>query len=213
MLRQKEIIEDLRRKTAKLERSNDILEGKVSDKDREAQESRKRADEATYEMNKVLKENVAVSEGAMRKEQRVESTVNTLKDVQVLLKNAESKIESQKREAVGDKKKISELKAMNQDLKNKFDGLMALRRKTERECIHNEEELKKRGKELEAQSHKMEGLARELEDSNKKNEHLKKTISKVCDIVTRSLWRSWTFYRSRTRRRGTCSTGKRWLRP
>jgi DNA repair exonuclease SbcCD ATPase subunit len=199
----------LRRKTAKLERNNDILEGKVSDKDRDAQEFRKRADDATYEMNKVLKQNVVVSEGALRKDQRVESTVNTLKDVQVLLKNAETKIESQKKESIVDKKKISELKAMNQDLKNKFDGLMALRRKTERECINNEEELKKRGKELESQSHKMESLARELEDSNKKNEHLKKTISKVWLVVIRSWSRSWMFYRFRMRRQDTCSTARR----
>lgn len=177
--RQTDLIDDLRKKVARLERQNDVLEKRFNDKDRDLQEAKRRADEAALESKRLLQENVRVSEELSKKEGRLQATVATIREVQVLLKSAEAKIESQKKESSTDKQLVQDLRQMNSDLKNKFEGLLALRRRTERDCALNEGkvlEKQKANTELELQ---VGSAQKKLDEANDQNEQLKRTIEKV----------------------------------
>lgn len=177
--RQKDLIDDLRKKVLRLENANDSLETRCAAKDREILELKKRAEDAESESKKRLKEGLKNGEEATRKEEKLQNTITTLKEAQALLKSAESKITSQQKEITTDKQLINDLKQMNQDLKNKFEGLLSLRRRTERDCALHEGTAIERQKANDNLAHENQSLKKKLDESLEKNEHLKVTIEKV----------------------------------
>jgi chromosome segregation ATPase len=177
--RQKDFIEDLRKQVTRLEKQNEVLESRVNDKDREIQDFRRRALDAETSAKRNLHGSLKSGEELAKKEDRLHSTVTALKDAQALLKVAEGKIESQKKEIASDKQQITDLRQMNVDLKNKFEGLLALRRRTERDCAMNEGKTLEKQKQLDEAQFNNENLAKKLEEANEKNEQLKSAIEKV----------------------------------
>lgn len=186
MRRQKEFIDDLRKQVARLEKQNEVLEGRVNDKDREIQECRRRAVDAETQAKRNLQGNIRSGEELAKKDDKLGSTIAALKDAQALLKVAETKIEGQKKELATDKQQIKDLKKMNTDLKNKFEGLLALRRRTERDCALHEGKTLEKQKQLEDANFNNENLAKKLEEANDRNDQLRQTIEKVRVILSAS---------------------------
>lgn len=182
--RQKDLLDECRLKIAKLEHQNDQLEARLADRDREIQNLRRRADDGSTDIQKYIKENVRLSEDLAKKEEKLFNTTSVLKDAQTLLKNAEVKIEAQKKELTAERTLTQDLKQMNGDLKNKFEGLLALRRRTERDCAMSEGKVLEQVKTNEELAFNNQNLQKKLDEANERNEHLKAMIEKVCYRLT-----------------------------
>jgi chromosome segregation ATPase len=164
---------------ARLEKQNEVLENRVNDKDREVQEYRRRAVDAETNAKRNLQGSLKSGEELAKKDDKLSGTVSALRDAQTLLKVAEGKIESQKKELASDKLQINDLKQMNVDLKNKFEGLLSLRRRTERDCAMHEGSTLAKQKQLDEAIFNNENLNKKLDETNERNEQLKHTIQKV----------------------------------
>ena len=177
--RQKDLLDECRLKIAKLEHKNDQLEAKLAEREREIQNLRRRADDGSSDIQKYIKENVKLSEDLAKKEEKLHNTATVLKDAQALLKNAEVKIEAQKKELTAEKNLTQDLRQMNSDLKNKFEGLLALRRRTERDCALTEGKVIEHTKINEELTFNNQNLQKKLDDANDRNDQLKSMIEKV----------------------------------
>lgn len=179
-------MDECRLKIAKLEHKNDQLEAKLAEREREIQNLRRRADDGSSDIQKYIKENVKLSEDLAKKEEKLHNTAAVLKDAQALLKNAEVKIEAQKKELTAEKTLTQDLRQMNSDLKNKFEGLLALRRRTERDCALTEGKVIEHTKVNEELTFNNQNLQKKLEDANDRNDQLKLMIEKVNSWLTHS---------------------------